>query len=122
MISPHADPRVDAILAALDELVSELRAAGLTATRNPEELQPPSAIVAAPNFRGGTLGSITLEVPVYLVTNDLGQAGVDALVGMLPAAMEALRTRESSTTHYVSPLNPAGLPAYVLVATITIGG
>ena len=71
MSSP--DTLVSGVAGALDELVAALQAAGVDATRNPEELQPPAAIVAVPSFIGGTMGALTVTIPVYFVSPDVGQ-------------------------------------------------
>jgi phosphatidylglycerophosphatase A len=112
----------NAVISALDDLVAAIQAAGCPCTRNPDEFQPPGAIVTAPTFVGGTLSALTVNVPVYFVTPDTGQAGVDEIIGLYLAATPALGTRDAVTTLWVSPLNPDGLPAYVVSVTITIEG
>lgn len=110
------------VISALDDLVAAVQAAGCPCTRNPDEFQPPGAIVTAPTFVGGTLGGLTVTVPVYFVTPDTGQAGVDQIIGLYLAAEPALGTRDAVSTLWVSPINPDGLPAYVVSVTITIEG
>lgn len=116
------DRSILAVIDALDQLVGAIQAAGVPATRNPEELQPPAAIVTPPTFTGATLGAITVTVPVYFVAADLGQASVDSMLGMLADALPILGTRNAAPGLWVSPLNPNGLPAYVVTVTLTIEG
>lgn len=120
MSSP--DTLVSGVAGALDELVAALQDAGVDATRNPEELQPPAAIVAVPSFIGGTMGALTVTIPVYFVSPDVGQRGVDDMLAMLALGLPVLRTREASPTLWVSPLNPQGLPSMLVTATLTIEG
>jgi hypothetical protein len=110
------------VISALDDLVAAIQAAGVPATRNPDDFQPPAAIVTAPTFVGGTLAAITVNVPVYFVATDAGQAGLDQIIAMYLAATPALGTRDAVSTLWVSPLNPDGLPAYLVSVTITIEG
>jgi hypothetical protein len=117
-----SDQILASVPSALDDLVAAIAAAGVPCTRNPEELNPPAAIVTSPSFVGATLGALSVSVPVYVVTADLGQRGVDELLAMLANAMPVLQTRDATPTLWVGPLNPQGLPAYVVTCNMTIEG
>lgn len=105
---------------SLDRLVALIQSVGVEATRNPEELQPPAAIIGAPTFNGGTLGSVRALVPVFFVVMDAGQRGVDDLLAMMALALPVLGTWDAAPTPWIGPLNPEGLPAYQVAVTITI--
>jgi hypothetical protein len=110
------------VIAALDDLVYAIASTGIKATRDPNEMVPPAAIVTAPSFVGGTLGALVVTVPVYFVATDAGQAGLDQMIELFMLAYPALGTRTATPTLWVSPLNPDGLPAYVVSVTLTIEG
>jgi DNA-binding IclR family transcriptional regulator len=116
------DPIIANVPTALDDLVDAIRAAGVACTRNPEELQPPAAIVAAPTFVGATHGALAVTVPVYFVVADLGQRAVDQSLAMLANALPVLGTRNANPTLWVTPLNPQGLPAMMVSVQMTIEG
>jgi hypothetical protein len=116
------DTMMAAVGSALDDLVGAIEAAGVACTRNPEEVSPPAGIVTAPTFVGATLGALSVTVPVYFVTGDLGQRGVDEMLAMLANALPVLGTRNANPTLWVSPLNPQGLPAYAVTVNLTIEG
>jgi hypothetical protein len=117
-----ADQLIANVPTALDDLVAAIQAAGVPATRNPEEMQPPGAIITAPTFVGATLGALAVSVPAYFVVPDLGQLAVDQGLAMLALALPTLGTRNATPTLWVSPLNPQGLPAWVVTVHLTIEG
>ena len=108
------------IQAALDQLVELVAALGIPATRDPSELQPPAVIIAAPTIQAGTLATIGLSVPVYAVSDTPGQAGLDWLLDTVTAIMAELGETSSEPTIYTSPLNPAGLPAYLVTVQMNV--
>lgn len=109
------------ITEGLDEIVAILEAAGIAATRDPGAFEPPGAIVGAPTVLGVNIGgALSLSVPVYLVTPDPGQAGLDDLLAMLVVAMPALRQREAIPTTWTTQLNRDGLPAYLITTQLLV--
>lgn len=106
---------VDPIRTLLDDVVAEVRAAGVACTREPDELQPPAAIVAAPTILDGTLGGvISVEVPIYCVVADPGSAGLDAILEMVGLIRDRFGIVSAAPALWTSPLNPAGLPSYLI--------
>ena len=109
------------IAEGLDEIVALLEAAGIPTTRDPGAFQPPGAIVGAPTVltvtQGGGLG---LSVPVFLVTPDPGQAGLDELLAMLTVALPRLGQSEATPTLWTSPINRDGLPAYLIAVQLQV--
>ena len=104
----------------LNELVDALNAAGLPATRDPQAFQPPGAIIVAPTIRDATMGGVLeLEVPIYVVTPDTGQSGLDELLAMVDVVRATLGVVPAETAVWTSPLNPAGLPAYRIPLSAT---
>ena len=111
---------VDTVSAVLDELADELNLAGLACTRDPQAFQPPGAIIAAPTLRDATMGgTLELEVPVYCVTGDPGQSGLDELLAMVDVVRVTFGVFQATPTVWASPLNPAGLPAYLVPLSAT---
>ena len=111
----------------LDELVAALLAAGLPATRDPAAFQPPGAIIAPPTIRDATMGGVLeLEVPIFVVVTDPGQAGLDQLLEMVDTVRATFGAVPATPTSWSSPLNPAGLPAYLIplsaTATVDLAG
>ena len=108
------------IPAVLEEIADALLLAGLPATRDPQQFQPPGAIVAAPTIRDATLGGVLeLEVPIFVVTADPGQAGLDELLRMVDQVRVAFGVSQAEPTIWSSPINPAGLPAYRIPLSAT---
>lgn len=110
------------VISALDDLAAAIAECGCPCTRNPDEFQPPAAIVTAPSMVGGTLLGLVADVPVYFVATDTGQAGLDQIIELYTLAYPVLGTRAATSTLWVSPLNPDGLPAYLVSVTLTIEG
>jgi hypothetical protein len=107
--------RAAAASAALDLVVLELQSAGIPATRDPGDFQPPGAIVSAPTIAGtATMGSIGLTIPIYAVTPEPGADGLDQILGWACQILELFNETSSEPTSWISPLNPAGLPAYLV--------
>ena len=107
--------RAAAASAALDLVVLELPSAGIPATRDPGDFQPPGAIVSAPTIAGtATMGSIGLTIPIYAVTPEPGADGLDQILGWACQILELFNETSSEPTSWISPLNPAGLPAYLV--------
>jgi hypothetical protein len=103
------------IPAALDAIVSVLVDAGLPATRDPGDFQPPGGIVAPPTIVGAsTMQSIALTVPVWIVTDQPGQEGTDWALGWVAVLLPVLGESAAEPLPWISPINPAGLPAYLI--------
>lgn len=108
------------ITTALDEIVLILDEVGIPATADPAAFEPPGAIVGAPAIQHTTHGGgMTLSVPVYIVTPDPGRSGLEEMLAMLEVALPALGTGAATPTLWHSPLNPDGLPAYLIAVTYT---
>jgi hypothetical protein len=106
---------VDMLTAALDQVVALVESAGIAATRDPGDFQPPGVIVAAPTITGAaTMQSIGLLVPVYVVADEAGQGGLDWMLGVVTQLLPLFRESAAEPTNWISPLNPAGLPAYLI--------
>lgn len=111
----------DLITGALDAIVGVLVDAGIPATRDPGEFQPPGAIVAAPTITGAaTMQSIGLTVPVYVVHTDSGVAGLDWLLAAVSILLPVFGETAASPTLWNSPINPAGLPAYLITVRVNV--
>jgi len=107
--------RAAAASAALDLVVLELQSAGIPATRDPGDFQPPGAIVSAPTISGiATMGSIGLEIPIYAVTDQPGADGLDQILEWACEILELFNETGAEPTSWISPLNPSGLPAYLV--------
>lgn len=118
MSEPAARAQADLILTALDELVQAVIDAGVLCTRDPGEFQPPGAIIDPPTITGAaTMQSLAMDVPIFVVSDQPG--GVAALDWMLPAVMLILPALgiagPATPTSWASPINPAGLPAYLVI-------
>jgi hypothetical protein len=111
----------DPVLARLDEIVAALTSAGIPATRDPGELQPPAVIIAAPTITDATMGGVLqLDVPIYPVTGDPGAAGLTELLDLVDAVRGVLGIVSAAPALYTSPINPAGLPAYLIPYPTTV--
>lgn len=121
MTEPGARAAADAIITALDEIVQLVIDAGVNATRDPAEFQPPGGIVAAPTITGAaTMATIGLLVPVWIVSDQPGGlAGADWLLEAVSAVLPALAAAAEPTLWH-SPINPSGLPAYLITARVNV--
>jgi hypothetical protein len=83
---------VTGFTAARARLASRLEGAGLAGvTLNPDAV-PPAVIVGLPeDIDGAGPGGWSCTIPVWLVAPPGDVAAVDALVDLLPAALDALR-------------------------------
>ncbi|HWN81325.1 MAG TPA: hypothetical protein VNM87_04460, partial [Candidatus Udaeobacter sp.] len=119
-----AEPRdaVDLITTALDQIVTAIEAAGIAATRDPGDFQPPAAIVGPPTITGAaTMQSIGLTVPVYIVTPDPGQPGLDWMLAQVATLLPVFGETAAEPTLWTSPLaGPGGLPAYVITVRANV--
>jgi hypothetical protein len=114
-IRDRGTSRAAAGIAALDLVVLELQSAGIPATRDPGDFQPPGAIVSAPTISGiATMGSIGLEIPIYAVTDQPGADGLDQILEWACEILELFNETGAEPTSWISPLNPSGLPAYLV--------
>lgn len=109
------------IVEALSEIVALLEGIGIPASRDPSAFTPPGAIVGAPTVLSTTHGgAATVSVPVYLVTGDVGSAGLEEMLAMVWLALPALGVGNATPTHWISPINREGLPAYLITFTATV--
>jgi hypothetical protein len=109
------------ITTALDELVDLITTAGVACTRDPGAFQPPGAIVAAPSIGGSaTLSTLGLVVPVYVVTHDPGQDGLDYLLAAVTLILPVLGESSAEPTTWSSPINETGLPAYLVTVRLAV--
>jgi len=118
---PSARAAADLITSALDAIVQEIIDAGVTATRDPGDFQPPGAIVAAPTITGAaTLQSIGIVVPVFVVSDQSGADGLDWMLEAVTALLPAFGETAAEPTLWNSPINPAGLPAYLISLRVNV--
>ena len=109
------------ISGALDLIVAAITAAGVAATRDPGEFQPPGAIVGPPTITGvATMQSIALSIPVYVVHGDVGTVGLDWMLEQIATLLPVFGEAASEPTVWSTPLNPAGLPAYLITARANV--
>jgi len=109
------------ISGALDAVVAVCEAAGVAATRDPGEFQAPGAIIGPPTITGlATHASIGLTVPVYVVHADPGMVGLDWMLEQVEILLPAFGETASEPTLWNSPLNPAGLPAYLITVRLNV--
>jgi hypothetical protein len=122
MSDPGARAAADLITTALDGIVQEIIDAGVVATRDPGDFQPPGAIVAAPTITGAaTLQSIGLTVPVYVVSDQPGGAeGLDWMLEAVTLLLPIFRESAAEPTLWHGPINPAGLPAYLITLRVNV--
>lgn len=111
----------DLILAGLDALVDAIATLGLPVTRDPGDFQPPGVIVQPPTITGAaTMQTIGLSVPVQIVSDQLGQAGQDWCLSLVTVLLPVLGETQAEPDTWPSPINPGGLPAYLIRVTANI--
>lgn len=122
MSDPAAQLAAGLIGDALDAVVQACIDAGVQASRDPGEFQPPGAIVTAPTITGAaTMQSVAMSVPVYVVSDQpTSLEGLDWLLEAVSALLPALGVSAATPTTWISPINPQGLPAYLLTATVNV--
>jgi len=109
------------ISGALDAVVAVVEGEGIAASRDPSDFQPPAVIVGPPTVTGlATLGSIGLTVPVYIVHPDPGIVGLEWMLEQVEILLPAFGETASEPTLWNSPLNPAGLPAYLITVRLNV--
>lgn len=111
-----------AIVLALDALVQSVIDAGVACTRDPGDFQPPGAIVSAPTITGAaTMQSIGMTVPVFIVHDQATSAGgLEWLLEAVAAILPVFGETAAEPTLWNSPINPAGLPAYLITARVNV--
>jgi sugar (pentulose or hexulose) kinase len=120
-VSTQPPTRAELVLAALDGIVYAIQEAGLQATRDAIEFQPPGVLVGAPTFAGAaTMQSIALIVPVRVVVTEPGQAGLEGLLTAVCLLQPVLGEKGGEPTTYASPINPNGLPAYLIQVHVNV--
>jgi hypothetical protein len=118
--SPPTTP-ADLILAALDGIVAAIAEVGLDVTRDSGDFQPPGVLVGAPTITGAaTMRTIGLLVPVRVVVTEPGQAGLDALLTAVALLLPVLGEHTAEPTTWSSPINPSGLPAYLIHVRVNV--
>lgn len=111
----------DLIASALDGIVAEISDAGVPVTRDPGDFQPPGAIVGAPTITGAaTMQSIGLTVPVYVVSDQTGAEGLDWMLETVTTLLPVFGESAATPTLWHSPINPAGLPAYLITLRVNV--
>jgi hypothetical protein len=109
------------ITAALDALVARIAGLGLPVTRDEGDLQPPGVLVGPPTITGLlTMRTLGLSVPVYAITDTPGRVGLEWCLEAAEAIRAELLEASSEPTIYTSPINPAGLPAYLVPVRVNI--
>ena len=116
------DPQPRATISgALDAVVAGIEAAGIAATRDPSDFQPPGVIVGPPTITGlATLGSIGLTVPVYIVHPDPGMPGLDWMLAQVAILLPAFGESASEPSLWNSPLEAGGLPSYLITVRLNV--
>ncbi|HET6195762.1 MAG TPA: hypothetical protein VFE12_08415 [Acetobacteraceae bacterium] len=122
MSDPAARLQAGLIIDALDAIVQACIDAGVQATRIDGDFQPPGAIVSAPTITGAaTMQTLAMTVPVYVVTDQPGSDGLEWSLEAVSALLPALGVAGPVTpTTWISPINPAGLPAYLLTVQCNV--
>lgn len=122
MSEPAARAAADFIITALDELVQLVIDAGVDCTRDAGDFQPPGAIVGPPTITGAaTMSSIGLTVPVYIVSDRPAEsAGLEWMLEAVALLLPAFGETAAEPTLWVGPINPAGLPAYLITARVNV--
>ena len=119
--SLEARAAADLITQALDAIVQQVIDAGVAATRDPGDFQPPGAIIGPPTITGAaTMQSIGMTVPVYVVADVTGSAGLDWMLGCVAALLPVFGETAAEPTSWISPINPVGLPAYLITARVNV--
>ena len=71
-------------------------ACSLPATRDPAKVYPPCLFVGLPDTTGGTLPTIAVDLPVFLVAAGAGKPAGDQLLGYLPTVLAALKAKAAT--------------------------
>lgn len=110
--------------AALEGLVELLTGAGIAATRDAGAFrpQPIGVLVGLPARVGATLGAVTFEIPVLVVSGDpLNTVGaVDRLYAEADELARLLSTDSYRPASWASSQRAEPLPALELTATVTV--
>ena len=81
---------------------------------------PVGVLVAAPTITDVGLGSITFDVPIYVVsTLPPGQSALDGVLATTLQVLEAVQVSEARPTTWSGGPNVDALPAYEITATVT---
>lgn len=108
---------------ALDQLCVDLTTAGIHATQDPRELNPPCAWVMPREATSTTLaGGVVLAVDVWLIVGDHGYTrATRALSGLWDTASSLLDIVDTSFADGVTlPAGGGPLPAWRISTTIQI--
>lgn len=122
MTIPPADlAQADLITAALDAIVDAVATVGLPVTRDPGDFQPPGVIVQPPTVTGAaTLQTIGLAIPVEIVADQPGRAGVDWALACVTVLLPVFGETLAEPVTWSSPINPNGLPAYLITVRANV--
>jgi len=105
--------------AALDDVVTALRGAGIRATTDPRDLSLPGAWVTVHDVEAATLcGGLAIRADVCLLAADNGAPGyVSTLGDLLDTAMTVLTLDEPARPAVVTPPGLGPMPALVITTT-----
>jgi hypothetical protein len=78
----------------LDTWAATLDVNGLPVTRDPARVYPPCIYMELPESVSGTLPSLTLDVPVYIVAAGEGKQAGDQLLDNITAFIEATKVKQ----------------------------
>lgn len=103
--------------AALEAVVAAIAALGYGVTRDPGDFQAPGVLVAPPTITGAaTLGAYGMTIPIWIVATDTRPPSLDWMLEAVDAILAALGESGAEPTSWNAPVNPAGLPAYLITA------
>lgn len=108
------------LVGALDRVTARLRAAGIDATTDPRNLNPPCAWVTVHDITTPTLcGSYEVRAAVCLIAGDAGSPqSLDALGSMLDLAADCVSFDEPVAPMTIQPPGVGtSIPALVIVTT-----
>lgn len=108
-------------LAEVDALVTELTTAGISASIDPAEVDPPGVWVRHVGLSLDLLGGFTIKTQLHLVVPDNGHA--EARTGLVDLLNQVLAVAEPDEDPYfqglVLPHHPKPLPGLVLPLNLT---
>ena len=102
------------------EVVDLLAAAGITATADPRDLNPPGVLVGPPSFEPhARLAGITATYTLWAVVPNAGRlAALDALGPLIDQVSGAIRVDTAIPNDLLMPDGGDPLPGYQLTATV----
>ena len=101
----------------LDAWVTALATAtGMAATRDPDLIHPPVLFVSTPETVGSPLTGQVMELPVYVIGEGSGKAGLDSMLDALPAVLDATGQVSAS----LSPIEVGGIAFNAYLITVPV--